>query len=177
LHRDLLLAGLHDYGVQHAHEIDAVRRFEAFVRAQADCFERGCVPGHITGSAWVTDPNDQRVLLTHHRKLNIWVQLGGHSDGDSDSLSVALREATEESGLAVEAVSERIFDIDCHQIPARKGEPAHLHYDVRFWLRARSTEFTVTEESHALRWLSADELEQVTSEESVMRMRAKWLAG
>ena len=117
------------------------------------------------------------MLLTHHRKLNIWVQLGGHSDGDSDSLSVALREATEESGLAVEAVSERIFDIDCHQIPARKGEPAHLHYDVRFWLRARSTEFTVTEESHALRWLSADELEQVTSEESVMRMRAKWLAG
>ena len=95
------------------------------------CFD----DGHITGSAWVVDPAGSRLLLTHHRKLGKWLQLGGHSDGEPDTLAVALREAREESGLRVRPISNAVLDIDIHTIPALKGEPAHLHYDVRFALR------------------------------------------
>lgn len=174
--RDLLFERLARYGARHADEGPLVARFESFVRAHGNCFERTCIPGHITGSAWVTDPAGQQVLLTHHRKLDLWVQLGGHSDGDSDTLDVALREATEESGLEVEPVSVDVFDLDCHLIPARRDEPEHYHYDVRFWLRATGTDFTVTEESHDLRWVDADTLPTLTREESMLRMLRKWQA-
>ena len=176
MHRDLLLSRLRDYALRYPRECAVVNQFIAFIGAYANCFERSCVPGHITGSAWLQDSTGQRVLLTHHKKLDIWVQLGGHSDGDCDTLDVALREANEESGLQVSPISLDIFDIDCHMIPARKGESEHFHYDVRFWLRAATDDFTVTQESHALRWLGADELESLTSEESVLRMQRKWLA-
>ena len=73
-----------------------------------------------------------RVLLAHHRELKRWLQPGGHSDGDPDTLPVALREAREESGLDVRALDNAVFDIDVHGIPARGGEPAHLYFDVRF---------------------------------------------
>ena len=139
MHRRKLLALLDDYEARYGtsdEERTACERMRAFVEAHEDCFERNCVPGHITGSAWVLDPTRERVLLTHHRKLDIWVQLGGHSDGETDPAKVALAEATEESGLEVELLAPEIFDIDIHEIPARGDEPAHLHYDVRFALGA-----------------------------------------
>ena len=176
MHRDLLLSRLRDYALRYPRECTAVDQFNAFIGAHANCFERSCVPGHITGSAWLQDSTGQRALLTHHKKLDIWVQLGGHSDGDCNTLDVALREANEESGLQVSPINLHIFDIDRHLIPARKREPEHFHYDVRFWLRAATDDFTVTQESHALRWLGADELESLTSEESVLRMQRKWVA-
>src|SRR4051794_7952145 len=76
---------------------DAQRRtIEAFVRQYAECFHRSLAIGHLTGSAWLLDTTGGRVLLTHHRKLDRWIQLGGHADGDPDLLGVALREAREE---------------------------------------------------------------------------------
>ena len=80
-----------------------------------------------------------RVLLAHHRKLGRWLQPGGHSDGDPDTLAVALREAREESGLDVQALDDAIFDLDLHRIPARDREPAHLHFDVRSPFRPSTT--------------------------------------
>src|SRR5688572_26513021 len=74
--------------------------FLAFIAANADCCERTLVSGHCTGSAWLVSADGERVLLTHHRKLQRWLQLGGHADGDTDLAAVALREAQEESGLA-----------------------------------------------------------------------------
>ena len=96
-----------------------------------------------------------RVLLAHHRKLGRWLQPGGHSDGDPDTLAVALREAREESGLDVRALDDAIFDIDVHRIPARGREPAHLHFDVRFLVQAEHDRFRVSDESHALAWVSS----------------------
>jgi hypothetical protein len=110
----------------------AARIFREFGLQHADCFERSCVPGHFTGSAWLVDRTGQRVLLTHHRKLDRWLQLGGHADGDGDLAGVALREAEEESGLTDLVVEPEIFDLDRHVIPARGNEPEHWHYDVRF---------------------------------------------
>src|SRR3954463_9092998 len=101
-----------------------------FVTAHPDCLERSCVPGHLTGSAWIVSPDRSRTLLTHHLKLDKWLQLGGHADDDPDLLAVALREAREESGLTrLRVVSPAIFDFDRHLIPARKTEPEHFHYD------------------------------------------------
>src|SRR5207245_6935322 len=101
-------------------EAAMVGRLRRFVTEHADCFERSLQTGHITGSAWVVDIDRSHALLTHHRKLNKWLQLGGHADGDPDILRVALREAREESSLeSIRAVSEAIIDIDIHLIPVR----------------------------------------------------------
>ena len=153
-----------------------VSRFVAFVNAQPQCFERSLAVGHITGSAWVVNHDGSEVLLTHHRKLDRWLQLGGHADGDPDILAVAIKEAEEESGLShFTPVGSGIFDIDIHPIPARPNEPEHLHYDVRYVLRASSSiDFTVSEESHDLRWVRLEEVKNLTSEPSMTRMVEKW---
>ena len=122
------------------------------------------------------DTTGDRVLLAHHRKLGLWLQPGGHSDGDSDTLAVTLREAYEESGLEVRALDESIFDLDVHPIPARGREPAHHHFDVRFLVRAEDDRFRASAESYALAWVSAEGVAALTDRESVLRMARKWLA-
>ena len=102
------------------------------------------------------------------------MQLGGHSDGDSNTLRVASREAAEESGLSVSILSDLIFDIDIHTIPARGTEPEHKHYDVRFVFEADETkQLVVSDESNELRWVPLAQIEEFTKEESVLRMVRK----
>ncbi len=177
VHRRPLLEAIADYGQRYPEEHACVRRFAAFVQTHSNCFSRTLLPGHVTGSAWVVDAEGQMTLLTHHRKLDIWVQLGGHSDDDPDSSAVALREAREESGLDELALAGgRIFDLDIHSIPARGSEPAHEHFDVRYVvLAAVNTRFRVSAESKALAWVSVDDLDSLTREASMLRMRDKWL--
>jgi 8-oxo-dGTP pyrophosphatase MutT (NUDIX family) len=178
VHREPLLNALSEYAARHPGERACSERFAAFVRAHPDCFSRTLVPGHVTGSAWVVHPDGAQVLLTHHRKLDMWVQLGGHADDDPDPARVALREAEEESGLVgLELVSPGIFDIDIHRIPARGSEPEHEHFDVRFAIRATSgTVYRVSPESKALAWVPVAGVARLTSEPSMLRMCAKWLA-
>ena len=153
------------------------RELRDFVSRQPRCFERTCfADGHVTGSAWIVCPKRRRVLLTHHRKLEKWLQLGGHSDGDGNTLRVAQREAEEESGLTVNPVSKNVFDIDIHTIPARGDDPEHKHYDVRFLFEADDlAQLTMSDESNDLRWISIEDLHELTSEESVLRMARKTL--
>ena len=117
------------------------------------------------------------MLLTHHKKLERWLQLGGHADGDSDLAQVALREAEEESGLTDLIVEPGIFDLERHAIPARGKEPEHYHHDVRFVVHATgSEEYIVSDESHALAWRNISELvDDIEAEESIRRMARKWL--
>lgn len=173
--RQPLLDQLASYRLQYPEESATIDRFVAFVEAETGCFERSTPSGHITGSAWIVAPDERRVLLTHHRKLDCWLQLGGHADGDSDVSAVAHKEAEEESGLhGYEQVIPGIFDLDIHPIPPRKNEPGHLHYDVRYLLRPTgSTDYTVSEESHDLRWVDVDEVATLTTEASMLRMAAK----
>lgn len=152
--------------------------FIEFAHATPDCCERTFLSGHFTGSAWLVSGDGKRVLLTHHRKLGRWLQLGGHADGDSDLARVALREAEEESGLSDLIVERRPFDLDRHAIPARGHEPEHWHYDLRFVVRATGSEdFVVGEESHDLAWREIAAIAgDLQADESLRRMAAKWLA-
>ena len=154
-------------------------RFVDFVERQPRCFERDCFDdGHVTGSALVVNRRRDAALMTHHAKLGRWLQLGGHSDGDSDVLAVACREAEEESGLAVASLSAAPLDIDIHTIPARGTEPQHFHYDVRFVLQVRgSEEFVATAESLSLAWVPLDQMTTYTDEESVLRLVRKFRQG
>lgn len=153
--------------------MDVVRRF---VRAHSDCFERTCRVGHVTGSAWVLSPDRRQVLLVRHRKLGRWLQPGGHADGDPDVLAVALREAQEETGLErlgllPGALGGLPLDVDVHAIPARPGEPAHLHHDVRFLLLAQPGQtLRRSEESEDLAWFERVQLAEVSDEESLLRL-------
>lgn len=139
-------------------------------------FERARLAGHFTASAWLISADGQRLLLTHHRKLNRWLQLGGHADGDTDLQRVALKEAEEESGLTDLSVEAGIFDLDRHWIPEHKNVPGHWHYDVRYVVRARGQEaFVISDESNALEWRDIEDLFRDPSlDPSIHRMAEKW---
>jgi 8-oxo-dGTP pyrophosphatase MutT (NUDIX family) len=167
------------YHAANDREAAMVERVRAFLAAHADAFERTQLAGHITASAWIVDEETHGfALLTHHRKLDRWLQLGGHTDGDTDVRRSALREAVEESGLAsVRLARPQIYDVDVHEIPARGAEPAHFHYDIRFGFVADMSEpFVVSEESHDLAWRPITELDTDGVDESVRRMARKTAA-
>ncbi len=185
MHRQPLLEMLDRYAARHPDEDAVAAQIRALVTAHADCFDRTCRPGHVTASAWVTTPERDRFLLVHHRKLNRWLQPGGHMDGHPDVAAAALREVLEETGLsdvrlADEAAEMTPLDLDVHIIPARFDaaraviEDAHEHHDVRVLVIATGDlSPQVSEESHAVRWFTPEELLAVTDEESVLRMWRK----
>lgn len=177
MHRDAVLHLLrqHVRAATDAHESAMTQDTIRFVEAHPDCLLRSCVPGHLTGSAWVVSPDRSRTLLTHHLKLDKWLQLGGHADGDGDLLAVALREAQEESGISrVRAVSGDIFDLDRHWIPARKADPGHYHYDLRFLIEADPGEaIAVSGESKDVAWVELDRVGVLNPEDSMARMVRK----
>ncbi len=177
-HSGGLRAALADYRARWPGEAGMVERFHALLGEGAHAFARGRLAGHFTASSWLVAADGARTLLTHHRKLGLWLQLGGHADGDTELPRAALKEAQEESGLpGLRLASRAIFDLDRHWIPEHKGVPAHWHYDVRYVVRAGAVEaFVVSDESHALAWrdiaaLARDE----SADASVRRMAQKWI--
>jgi len=144
----------------------------------ADPFTRDRLAGHFTASSWLVDGSGRRVLLTHHRKLDRWLQLGGHADGDRELARVALREAEEESGLTGLCVEDAIFDLDRHWIPERGDVPGHWHYDVRYVVCADANEdYVVSDESHDLAWRDiATIADDAGADASMRRMAEKWLS-
>ena len=159
-------------------EAAEARAFIDLLRDGVHGFTRERLHGHFTASALLVSGDGRRALLTHHRKLDRWLQPGGHADGDTDLARVALTEASEESGLAGLRVEGGIFDLDRHWIPERKGVPGHWHHDVRYVVRAGASEaYVVGEESHDLAWLDIDAIAADDSmDPSLRRMARKWLA-
>lgn len=190
MHRYDLLQTLDRYLAIYPHEQATVTRIVQLVEGRADCFERTCRPGHITGAAWVVSADQRQVALVHHRKLDRWLQPGGHADGDGDVVNVAWREATEELGLAHLTVVETggtlvPLDVDVHDIPARYDaqgnlvEDAHQHYDIRFLFIAGDQSLEVSDESHDVQWFDEAGVRSLTDERSVLRLMEKavrWLS-
>lgn len=168
---------LTNYNPSSPEEIAFKQHMLSFINAHADCFERTLAIGHITASAWLLNKAGTTALLMHHAKLNNWFQLGGHCDGDSDVLAVAIKEAQEESGIThIAPISTEIFDIDIHLIPENSREKAHYHYDVRFLLQVTSDEQVIqNSESKELRWIAKSSETLPTANPSVARMFNKWL--
>jgi ADP-ribose pyrophosphatase YjhB (NUDIX family) len=156
---------------------DLSREFLQFFNSHSDVFQRHHPPGHFTASCWLVSADEQRVLLTHHKKLGRWLQLGGHADGNHNLIQVALTEAFEESGLSDLAIEPKIFDLDAHVIPARKEDPEHIHWDVRFVIRVMGSEqYQLSDESLALAWRDIAEISKdPNSDTSLRRMAEKWL--
>lgn len=149
-----------------------------FIKNNRNCWQRSNLAGHLTGSAWVLSPDGQSVLLIHHKKLDRWLQPGGHVDEADGSLAdTAMREVVEECGLSdLTLDSPVIFDVDVHEIPARGHEPTHFHYDLRFAFRAASMEFDANFlEVKNIRWVPLAELVAEGTEQSIRRMALKSL--
>ncbi|MBW7887559.1 MAG: NUDIX hydrolase [Bacteroidetes bacterium] len=175
MQRNELLRKLKTYSPFDAHETSMAEKIISFIETHPACFERSLQIGHITGSSCIVNAMRTKTLLTHHAKLNKWLQPGGHSDGDADILRVALREALEESGMKqIVSVTDEIFDVDIHEIPERTNEPAHFHYDIRFLFEADERQpLKISSESKNLAWVSLSEIQHYTTEESVLRMVRK----
>lgn len=153
-----------------AQEENCLSRFRTLLKSPQDPFRRSHLPGHVTGSAVIVSRDRSQVLLTHHRKLGMWLQLGGHVDENETVMVAAEREAREESGLkSLRTLVDFPIDLDIHGIPANSKEPAHDHYDVRFLLEADETElFEVSSESNDLKWFS---IEQFLAEDGLEAMK------
>lgn len=158
--------------VSEAGPADERDRILAFLDAHPDALHRTCAEGHLTASALVVDATRERALLMHHRKLDKSLQMGGHADGDDDLAAVALKEASEESGIEGLSLAGggRPVDLDVHEVRP-PAEPPHLHLDVRFVAIAPAgCVVTGNDESHELRWVPLAEL--ATHEERGMRRLA-----
>ncbi len=180
--RAAILTMLARHRAEQPEQAEVVARIEALVRSHSDCFVRTCLPGHVTGSAFVVSADHRACLLLHHRKLDRWLQPGGHADGDPHVDRVALREAREESGIEDlelwrPARGELVpLDVDVHRIPAHGTEPEHEHHDVRFLVVAPpGADPSGNDESHEIAWVALDRLEHHTREPSVLRLREKAL--
>jgi 8-oxo-dGTP pyrophosphatase MutT (NUDIX family) len=176
--------GARAYLVAHAarpldpHEAEMTAAALRFIDEHPDCLVRTCLRGHLTGSAWVVSPDRSRVLLTHHHKLDKWLQLGGHADGDPDLLAVALREAAVESGLIMlRLVTGELFDFDRHEIPAQGDVPEHWHFDFRFLIEADPADpLRISSESKDLAWVEIGRVTSLNPDESMARMVRKTAA-
>ena len=174
--RAKLLGLLESYNPKDESEIKYKAQMLEFLKNNESCFERSCAIGHFTGSSWLENRDGSAFLLTKHKKLGLWLQLGGHADSDNDLLNVSIKEAQEESGIAnIFPVSEEIFDLSVHLIPRFVDIPEHYHYDIRFFLKTNENDDSigVSEESTDLRWFQDDEY--LVDNKETLRMFNKWM--
>ncbi|MBK9018219.1 MAG: NUDIX hydrolase [Saprospiraceae bacterium] len=161
-------------------EADFRQQVLDFVLLNDEFWQRTTFAGHLTGSAWVLSSDGGSVLLIHHKKLDRWLQPGGHVDEVDETVAeTALREAAEECGLKdLTLLSSRLFDVDVHEIPERGQEPAHFHHDLRFAFQAGGMDFDANFlEVKNIRWVSLAELVGEDTEQSIRRMALKSVGG
>lgn len=164
---DIAIAQIKEANLSRWREDDLRRRVLDFCKTHDDALLRTCTEGHLTGSAVIVDSSRREVLLIHHKKLDRWLQPGGHADGDGDLAQVALREATEETGIEGLSVVTPAISIDIHEIPTRKREVRHLHLDLRFLVLAPEGAIAEpdTTETNGAHWFGEDAREVQESAE------------
>ena len=164
-------------------ENKTLEKMKKFFAEQKNPFERSCQAGHFTGSCWLINPAGDKAALCFHKKLKLWLQLGGHCDGCPDLSEVSMKEAQEESGIKnlefwpflKKEKKALAFDFDIHTIPENKKDLEHLHLDVRFVIQAKESDLVLSDESLDLKWFAFNEIKNITQEESVTRQLDKFL--
>ena len=143
----------------------------AFLAAHEDAFLRTNLVAHMTASAWVVNPARDRVLMVYHRLYDSWAWTGGHADGETDLLSVALRECREETGVQhVRPVSAEIYSLEILTVEGhekrRQYVPSHLHLNLTYLLEAdeRDSLQICAAENSGVRWFSLKEALTAPSE-------------
>lgn len=152
-------------------EAESLEKMRRFLQTDRDnLFSRTNLKGHFTASAWVVNKEMDKVVLVHHKKLDKWVQPGGHADGSDDILAMAKQEVWEETGLKnTELGYDGIFDVDAHSIPEAqkngKTEPEHIHYDIRYLLVADGSDTVqVSDESNDVKWVPLEKARELNPE-------------
>ena len=177
MHRKELLQLLNRHETRFMEEAGYVARARAFVEANTDVFNREHLPLHVTGSAWVVSPDFTQALILHHVKQDQWFQPGGHADGDNDVLRVALRETSEETGLdpgQIHLLSDQVFDVDIHTIPASEHDTWHEHIDLRFLVQIDNRlPVPGSDESHEVLWIDLRYVSAYNNNRSTWRMVEK----
>lgn len=156
-------------------EITVLQKCKELANEGPISLSRERTAGHFTASAWVVNQHTDSALLLFHRKLEKWLQPGGHADDNADLYEVAKKELAEETGLhTFHSPTSQIFDIDIHQIPAHKTVPEHLHYDIRFIFVADDrSPITFNHESIDLKWIPFHKIIAFTNNPSILRMIEK----
>ena len=171
-----LVSQLQHLSIHDPQEAEMLQRMLFFINTYDNPMDQRLEVGHLTGSAWIVNLDRTKALFTHHAKLGMWLQLGGHAEVEDNSIKdTALREAKEESGLqSVKLISEDVLSIDIHLIPERKGFPDHLHYDVQFLFEADENEsLSISAESKDLKWIALEDVSDYNNELSILRMLEK----
>jgi 8-oxo-dGTP pyrophosphatase MutT (NUDIX family) len=174
--RGQLVAALRSYKTSFPEEKDFIPRFLSLLQNFDHCYKRSLLSGHMTGSALITNSQKDSILLVHHKKLNRWLQPGGHADGQENILNVARREGEEETGIRhLELLDQNPFDIDIHLIPPNNKDQSHFHFDIRFLFLARNMDDVVkNEESNKIEWAPIDRIsDYVGKNRSISRMCEK----
>ena len=149
---------------------DVKRKFFELTALEPGALDRSTTPGHLTGSALVFNHDATETLLLFHTKLQRWLQPGGHADGEANLARVALKEATEESGIEGLEIVDPAIDLDIHNVAPAGADPV-LHYDVRFIVFAPEGAQPVgNHESQDLKWVPLDEVDDYDLDEGHHRM-------
>lgn len=173
-----LINELENYIAINPTEKENVESVITFLKNNTNCYSRSNLKGHITAGGLVVDMQGN-VLLNHHKKTGMWFQFGGHSDGESNSLNVALREIEEEAGLKnLKLISNKILDVDVQKIAesVKKNEPEHFHYDINFLFLTTNKDFKISNESSEIKWVTLAEAKQLINKDdfAMQRMLKKY---
>lgn len=172
-----LLNELKNYKPYNETEKKKVEKFIEFLETKDNLYSRTNLEGHVTAGGFIVDKNC-KILINRHKNSIHWLQFGGHSDGNANSLEVAIREINEESGIFdLKLISNKILDVDIHVVPnnEKRNEPEHLHYDVNFLFFSNDHDFKISDESDEIRWVDINEAKVLLGKtsESKVRMIAK----
>lgn len=142
-----------------------------FLEKNEDAFFRSSLIAHMTASSWIVNPQRTKTLMVYHNIYDSWSWTGGHADGETDLLAVALREAREETGIAhVRPVSPEIFSLEVLTVDGHEKRgayvPSHLHMNVTYLLEAEESDTlrVCREENSGVAWFSLEEALKASTE-------------
>ena len=165
---EALLAGYEAFDSTEKGFVDRVTQWQRSGGLQTS--SSSFAPGHVVASGWVVSPQANAVALIHHAKLGRWLQPGGHCEAsDSTIAEAALREVREEIALSTTPTSAEFFDLDIHTIPARKGDPEHLHFDFRFLVLVDSVDLQAGSDAAAAAWVTGERLRTISEGDQGMK--------